>query len=93
MPEDIRELINAINEHILNPLIALLFAVALLVFIWGMAQYIFQADSEEGRITGRRKMIWGVIGMFIMFSVWGIMWIIVNTFPIDPSPIQDAQAP
>ena len=75
-------LLHKINEFILNPIIGLLFAVALIVFLWGMVQSIFLADSDVAREEGRRHMLWGVFGMFIMFAVFAIMRIIVNTFGI-----------
>jgi uncharacterized membrane protein YidH (DUF202 family) len=87
----LHELILRINQYILNPLIGLLFAIGLLVFFWGLAQYILNANSPEGRQTGSRHMIWGVIGMFIMISVWSILWIIVNTFGIDATPLRELQ--
>jgi hypothetical protein len=91
MPSDIKDLILRVNQHIVNPLIALLFAVAWLVFFWGLAQYILNADNEQSRRTGAQHMLWGVIGMFVMFSVWALMWVIVNTFGIDATPIRDFQ--
>ena len=78
-------LLGNIYEQILNPFILLLFALALVFFIWGAARFIWKNDSDTEREIGAQHMIWGVVGMFIMVSVWGILWIIVNTFGIDPS--------
>ena len=78
-------LIQTIAIEILNPLIILLFGLALLLFLWGAFQFVANADSEEGRTTGRRHIMWGIIGMFIMLSVFAIIRIIINTFAI-PAP-------
>ena len=75
-------LMNRIEDVIINPLIVLLFAAALLYFLWGMSTFIWKSDSDEGRSTGIQHMLWGVVGMFIMASVWGIIRIIVDTFGI-----------
>jgi uncharacterized membrane protein YidH (DUF202 family) len=72
-------LLRKFNELILNPIIILLFALAVLIFLYGVFKYVRKSDSEDERETGRRHMIWGVIGMFIMISVFGIMNIIINT--------------
>jgi phosphate starvation-inducible membrane PsiE len=88
---DIHELILKVNEHVLNPLILLVFGVALLFFLAGAAQYIMNAASEEGRRKGSRNMTWGIVGMFIMFSVWGLIWVVVNTFGINADPVREFQ--
>ena len=80
-------LLGKIYEQILNPFILLLFALALVLFIWGAARFIWKNDSDEERRTGAQHMLWGIFGMFIMVSVWAILWIIVNTFGLDPNVI------
>jgi hypothetical protein len=51
-------------------------------FLWGGFLFIRGADSEEDRNVGRRHMIYGIIGMFIMLSVFGIINILLGTFGI-----------
>jgi len=80
------ELLNRINEYILNPVIYLLFAIALLVFLWGIFIMISRASSEEARSVGRKNMLWGIIGMIIMVAVYGIINIIIGTFGITGTP-------
>lgn len=75
-------LLDKVNQFILNPLIVLLFAVALIVFFWGLVEFIFKAGSDEGRETGRRNMMWGIVGMFIMVAVYGIIKLILATFGV-----------
>jgi len=75
-------LMDRIETVIINPLLLLLFAVAFLYFMWGMATFVWKSDSDEGRTTGIKHMLWGVIGMFIMVAVWGIINIIKSTFGI-----------
>jgi hypothetical protein len=81
------KLIADVNQNIVNPLIALLFSVALIYFLVGLAKFVFKASDESERTAGKQHMLWGVIGMFIMFSVWAIARIIINSFGIDPSVI------
>jgi hypothetical protein len=71
-------LLKNIGDQIVNPLIGLMFSVAVVFFIYGVVEFIGAADNEEARTTGKQHMIWGVIGIFIMVSVWGIMNILKN---------------
>lgn len=77
--------INKINGAILNPLILFLFVVATLVFFIGIFQMILNTESEEGRDKGRKNIMYGLIGMFIMMSVYGIVRLVMATFEIDPT--------
>ena len=81
-----RELISRFNQVVLNPIIVLLFAVALVVFLYGVFQMIMNTGSEEKRREGGRHILWGLVGMLIMISVFGIMHIILNTFYLPPPP-------
>src|SRR3989338_1473940 len=76
---NIDSLVNAVNKVVVNPLIIFIFALALVIFIYGVAQYLLNPESEEVRKQSKSHMIWGVVGMFIMVSVFGIMRIILNT--------------
>jgi lysylphosphatidylglycerol synthetase-like protein (DUF2156 family) len=78
-------LIHKINTVIVNPLILLMFAAAVLVFLYGVFEYVKDSDSEDARSTGRNHILWGVVGMFIMISVFSIMDIIMNTIGANPS--------
>jgi len=76
--------IARINQHILNPLIILLFAVAVMMLIWGINEFIEGVNTDDGRAKGKRHIVWGLVGMFVMISVYGIIRLIINTFGIEP---------
>lgn len=86
MPDkSVVDIINKINEVILNPIILLLFVVATLVFFYGIFVMIANSTSEEGRETGRKNIMYGLIGMFIMMSVFGIVKLVMVTFGLPSS--------
>lgn len=78
-----RSLVDRIEDAILFPLVTLLLAVALLVFLWGAFEYVNNAESDEGRRAGQRHMLWGIIGLLIMISALAILRIAAGTFGID----------
>jgi hypothetical protein len=79
-------LVRSINDAIINPLILLLFAVALLVFLWGLVEYLAHVDDAAERSRGARHMLWGVVGMAVMAGAKGIIWFLVNTFHLESPP-------
>ena len=58
--------------------------LAIVFFFWGLAKYILlNAGDEEKKKEGRNIMIWGVIALFIMVSIWGIVSVLADTFGVD----------
>ena len=69
-----------IIDTINNVLVPVLFAVAFIVFLWGAFDaFILGANSEEVKMKGKNLMLWGLIGFFVMVSVWGLVNILTNT--------------
>ena len=79
----ISEFLNKVNQFILNPLILLAFAIALLVFFWGIFQFILSQTTDTNRDEGKRKIFWGLFGMFVMDSAYGLIRLILGTFGIN----------
>jgi hypothetical protein len=64
---------------ILNRIVPLFIALAVVFFIWEVFQYTI-AGSEEKKKAAKGGMIWGIVGIFIMVSVWGLVAILQSTF-------------
>lgn len=81
----LKDLINASFDLVNNILVPLAFGLCLLYFFWGVAKYIGKAGSDKGAEEGKSTMVWGVIALFVLFSVWGIIRFIVGEIgiPID----------
>lgn len=73
------ELLTKIEAQILTPIIGLLGAAALAYFIWGVGEFIYYVDSEAERTKGKQHMLYGVIGLAIMLSVFGILNVVSGT--------------
>lgn len=75
--------IAKVNDVIINPLISVLFVIAFMLFLFGMLRFFFQRDqSSDAAKQGRQHMLWGIVGMFIMLSVFAIMAMIKNTLGV-----------
>lgn len=62
--------------NILGMLVPLFITLAVVYFLYGLAKYILSQDKEEGR----NMMVWGIIALFVMVSIWGLVNIISETF-------------
>lgn len=78
---DIDDVGKTIVDIINTVLVPVLFAIAFIVFLWGaFSAFILGAQDEKVKENGRNLMIWGLIGFFIMISVWGLVNILTGTF-------------
>jgi hypothetical protein len=72
--------LEKLNDIILFPLIALMMAVAVVVFLYGCFEYVIYADNQSARDTGRQHIMWGIVGLLVMVSAYAILRIAVGTF-------------
>jgi hypothetical protein len=79
----ISDLLNYVTCIIGSSVVPLIFILAIASFVWGVVQYVMNADSEEKRSKGRSFMIWGIIALVVMVSIWGLVGILRNTFNLN----------
>lgn len=76
----------SIVTDILSQVVIILVALAVVFFLYGILKYITAGDDEEKRTKMKNVMIYGIIGLFVMASFWGIVNILIDTFELDTSP-------
>lgn len=83
----------ALASQFLNSLVYLFITLAIVIFFYGLVKYLLQGGSE-GKAEGLKIMLMGVITIFVMVSIWGIIRLLQSTFrvtstePIIPKTIQ-----
>lgn len=66
--------------NLLDMVVAVLVGIATLIFVYGAAEYVFQAGSEGDVEAGRNRMLAGVVGLFFIAVIWGVVRIVGATF-------------
>lgn len=61
------------NDMIINPLIILLLVSAVVYFLFGVMLFVKNQDSEDAQVEGKRHMVWGIVGIAVIISVFGIL--------------------
>lgn len=89
MAQNAQSVLTTING-LVQQLIPLLLAIALLAFFWGLITYIWKSGDAEAQERGKNIMIAGIVGLFVMVSIWGIVGIIARTFNISTGETQTA---
>ena len=80
-------------SQFLNGVIGLFITLAIVLFFWGLIRYLWSIDSENAH-EGLKIMFWGLICIFVMVSIWGIIKLLQNTLqvnstdPVIPKGIQ-----
>ncbi len=84
---DVDTFVKKLNTYIFNPAIILMVTLATVYFLYGIYEYVQGSASDEAREKGQRHMLWGLIGLTIMVSVFFIMKVLLGTIGIDESEI------
>ncbi|MDP3784600.1 MAG: hypothetical protein Q8R12_00790 [bacterium] len=72
------EVIGVFTTQLIRPIELVLFALATVVFLFGIVEFLANPENEEKKTTGKRHMLWGLIGLAIMFGVNGLVRILQN---------------
>ena len=83
--QDFQNIVNLVISTILNPLILLFLGLAVVYFMWGVFKYVGKGESESDRREGAQMMMYGIVAIFVMVSVWGLVTILINTFGLSTS--------
>lgn len=68
--ENLKDLTNDVGS-IIDTLIPIVFTLALLGFFYGLVKYIFGAEHDKDQ--AKKTMIWGIVALFVMAAVWGLV--------------------
>ncbi len=73
------DFLNKITQEIVNPLIVLVFALAVVVFGWGVVLYLSGTQGSDERVEKAKKIMWwGLVGMFVLVSIWGMVFLLCD---------------
>lgn len=73
---DLTGLVTLVNT-LFKSILPLIMGLALIFFLWSLANYMLKAGEEQ--VEARQQMIWGIIILFVMVSVWGLVAILSKT--------------
>lgn len=76
------EVVGRFIDVIINPTLVLIFAAGFFLFLWGLVVFLFKIREGSVPDEGKKHMLWGLIGMLVMLSAYGIIALIENTFDL-----------
>lgn len=68
--------------QLLTTVVPILIILGVIYFVWGVITYVI-ADDAEAKKSGRDRIIFGIIGLAVIVTVWGLVKILTTTFGID----------
>ena len=74
--------LKTVDHVIINPLIYLMFSLALVYFTYNVVKYLSLDAADAKRAEARSAIMWSIVGMVVMVSVYGIIKFVLATFGI-----------
>ncbi|MFA6295336.1 MAG: pilin [Candidatus Paceibacterota bacterium] len=68
-----------------NLVIYFLVALAVIYIVYNVVMYIVKGDNPEEKSKAGLNVLWGIVGLFIIVSIWGLVGILTNTFKTAPN--------
>ncbi len=68
---------------IISPAILIVLALGFLLFVYGLVEFLWNLNTGGDNKEGKQHMMWGIVGILVMFSVYGILDLLDNTFNLD----------
>ena len=69
----------------LNDIMILLITAAIVAFFWGMVKYLMSGANGESRADGLKTIMYSLIAIFVMVSIWGVIHLLQATFGVSNS--------
>jgi hypothetical protein len=91
VPEPTQEFVKAVVDAIVNPLLGLIFLAGFAYFLWGLTTFIISLSTgDESKLKeGKQHMLWGIVGLVVMVSVYALIAMILATFGVEGSDLPD----
>ena len=77
-------------QGLIDAAVPLVVGLAILLFLWGLAKYILSQDDAESRANARSIMIWGVVIIFVMTALWGLVGLLSQLTGVDEGDVRQA---
>ncbi len=78
-----KSLVDFLLTNIANPLVVLVVALALVYFLAGVLKYLKPSAGDNEREEARKHLTFGIIALFVMVSVWGLVRVLKDTFQLE----------
>lgn len=80
--ESVDDLFN-LTEGILNKMVPLLIGIAVVILLTAAVRYVTAAEDEEKKKNAKNMLIYSIVALFVMVSVWGLVNILSGTFDLE----------
>ncbi len=80
---EVSNIMGRFEAYIINPAILVVFALGFLLFVYGLVEFLWNLNEGGDNTEGKKHMLWGIVGMLIMVSVYGLLALLDNTFGLD----------
>lgn len=77
---------------VIADLTIIIIALAVLVFLWGVLQYVVAKDEDKQK-EARGVMLSGIIAIFVMVSIAGLVNLLGDSLDLNKTPLTPPSVP
>lgn len=72
---------------LINQILPIIISLTLLVFLWGIFLFVMSGADMDKRAEARGYILWGIIALAVMVSVWGLVNLLRTSISLNNTPI------
>lgn len=78
-PKSFAELVARLVGFV-DVITGILIGAAVVVFMWGIIQFLIAGGDKENIDVGKKRMFAGILGVFVIVAVWGVVKVVISIF-------------
>ncbi len=75
----------------MNTITVILISIAVVWIIVSVVRYLIAGSDATARQEGGLRILWGIVGLFVIVSIWGLVSILTNSFATTNTASQGIQ--
>ncbi|MDD5152979.1 MAG: hypothetical protein PHS95_03255 [Candidatus Pacebacteria bacterium] len=82
-----KELVAYLIKSVAEPIFGLILAGTVVYFLWNTFQFVRNSDDPEAHVEFKKKLMWGIIAIAVMVSMWGLVNFLRASVNLNNNPI------
>jgi hypothetical protein len=73
-----KEVVFSFIDSVLSPLVPIIISLTIIYFVWAIIKFVIRGEVKD-KEEAKQMMFWGIVGLFVMVSVWGLVSVVEET--------------
>jgi hypothetical protein len=73
-------MLDSLGDILRSSVNGIIITAAIIIFVWSVASYIWKLRDGKADENDRKRMVWGIVLLTVLFSIYGLIRLSVQIF-------------